>query len=65
MQPVSCPGCQALQRSVRELQVENERLRRQLDEANRAGKRQAAPFAKGQPTDYPFGTDPVPKVIKR
>ena len=32
---------------------ENERLRRQLDEATRAGKRQAAPFAKGQPTAQP------------
>jgi transposase len=33
----------------RNLQAEIERLRRQLDEATRAGKRQAAPFAKGQP----------------
>jgi hypothetical protein len=47
MQPVSCAGCQALQRRLRDLQAENERLRRQLDEATRAGKRQAAPFAKG------------------
>jgi len=53
MQPVSCAGCQALQRRLRELQAENERLRRQLDEATRAGKRQAAPFAKGQPTGQP------------
>src|SRR5499427_3569782 len=51
MQPVSCAGCQALQRRLRDLQAENERLRRQLDEAARAGKRQAAPFAKGPPTD--------------
>ena len=29
------------------------RLRRQLDEATRDGKRQAAPFAKGQPKDQP------------
>ena len=53
MQPVSCAGCQALQRRLRDLQAENERLRRQLDAATRAGKRQAAPFAKGQPTDQP------------
>jgi transposase len=54
MQPVSCAGCQALQRRLRDLQAENERLRRQLDEATRAHKRQAAPFAKGQPTDQPM-----------
>ena len=53
MQPVSCAGCQALQRRLHHLQAENERLRRQLDEATRARKRQAAPFAKGQPTDQP------------
>jgi len=53
MQPVSCAGCQALQRRLRDLQAENERLRRQFDEATRAGKRQAAPFAKGQPTGQP------------
>ena len=49
MQPVPCAGCQALQRRVNDLQAENERLRRQLNEATRARKRQAAPFAKGQP----------------
>jgi transposase len=53
MQPVSCAGCQALQRRLRDLQAENERLRRQLDAATRAGKRQAAPFAKGQPAAQP------------
>ena len=53
MEPVRCAGCQALQRRVHDLQAENERLRRQLDEATRAGKRQAAPFAKGQPTGQP------------
>jgi hypothetical protein len=30
------------------MQAENERLRRQLDEATRARKRQGAPFAKGR-----------------
>jgi transposase len=53
MEPVVCPGCQALQRRLTALQAENERLRRQLDEATRAGKRQAAPFAKGQPAAQP------------
>jgi transposase len=45
MESVSCAGCQAIQRRLRNLQAENEHLRRQLDEAARAGKRQAAPFA--------------------
>jgi transposase len=53
MQLLSCAGCQALQRRLDDLQAENERLRRQLDEATRAGKRQAAPFAKGSPTSQP------------
>jgi transposase len=53
MQPVSCAGCQALHRRLHDLQAENERLRRQLDEATRARKRQAAPFAKGPPTGQP------------
>jgi transposase len=53
MQPLSCAGCQALQRHLQDLQAEYERLRRRLDEATRAGKRQAAPFAKGQPADQP------------
>jgi transposase len=49
MESVRCANCQSLQRRVHNLQAEIERLRRQLDEATRAGKRQAAPFAKGQP----------------
>jgi transposase len=53
MQSVSCTGCQALQRRLRHLQAENERLRRQLEEATRAGKRQAGPFAKGEPKPNP------------
>src|SRR5262245_9040047 len=53
MQPVSCAGCQALQRRLHDLQAENDRLRRQLDEATRARKRQAAPFAKGPPIGQP------------
>src|SRR5215472_7373671 len=53
MESVRCATCQSLQRRVRDLQTENERLRRQLDEATRAGKRQAAPFAKGQTAAQP------------
>jgi transposase len=53
MEPVRCANCQALQRRVHDLQAENERLRRQLDEATRAGKRQAGPFAKGEPKPNP------------
>src|SRR5262245_61406933 len=53
MQPVSCANCQSLQRRVYDLQAENERLRRQLDAALRAGKRQAGPFAKGEPKASP------------
>ena len=49
MESVRCANCQSLQRRVHDLQTENERLRRQLDEATRAGKRQAAPFTTGQP----------------
>ncbi len=48
MEPIRCANCQFLQRRVHDLQAENERLRRQLDAALRAGKRQAGPFAKGQ-----------------
>jgi len=53
MESVRCANCQSLQQRVHHLQAENERLRRQLDEATRAGKRQAAPFTKGQPKLHP------------
>jgi transposase len=53
MEPIRCANCQFLQRRVHELQAENERLRGQLDAALRAGKRQAGPFAKGEPKPNP------------
>jgi transposase len=55
--PASCAGYQALQRRLRDLQAENQGLRRQLDAALRAGKRQAAPFTKGGPELNPGKPD--------
>ena len=49
----ACPGCRALQRRVAELEAQVERLTRLLEQQQRAGKRQAAPFAKGPPTPNP------------
>jgi transposase len=53
MQPLRCANCRTLQRQVENLQAENERLRGQLETARRAGKRQAGPFAKGEPKPNP------------
>jgi transposase len=53
MEPVRCANCQTLERRLYDLQAEVERLRAHLDEARRAGKRQAGPFAKGQPKPHP------------
>jgi transposase len=53
MPAVACSNCQSLQRRVHDLQAENDRLRRQLDDALRASKRQAGPFAKGPPKTNP------------
>lgn len=50
---VVCLGCLALQRRVNELTRQVETLTRQLEEARRAGKRQAAPFAKKAPKAEP------------
>jgi transposase len=44
---------QRLQRQAEALQAENARLRAELDEVRRAGKRQAAPFRKGPPKPQP------------
>src|SRR4051794_5183415 len=53
MEPLRCTNCRTLQRQVEDLQAENERLRGQLETARRAGKRQAGPFAKGEPKANP------------
>jgi transposase len=53
MSEPECPGCQALQRRVAELERRVEELARLFDEARRAGKRQAAPFRKGPPQPAP------------
>src|SRR3954471_18215304 len=51
----ACPGCRELSKQVAELTARVAELTRKLDEAIRAGKRQAAPFRKGPPK-----TDPKP-----
>jgi transposase len=48
-----CSNCGRLEREVAELHRQVEHLTRQLDEQRRAGKRQAAPFAKGPPKPEP------------
>jgi transposase len=53
MDAAACSGCRALQRRVAELEAQVERLTRLLDQQQRAGKRQAAPFAKGPPVSQP------------
>ena len=53
MSELDCPGCQALQRRVGELEQRVEELTRLLEEARRAGKRQAAPFRRGEPKRHP------------
>ncbi len=48
-----CLACRQRDRRIAELQAEVERLRQQLEESQRAGKRQAAPFAKQPPKPGP------------
>jgi transposase len=48
-----CPGCQALLQRVAELEAVVADLTRRLEEALRAGQRQAAPFRKGPPKPDP------------
>src|SRR5215469_3466984 len=53
MAATPCPNCLRLEREVAELRAQVERLTQLLDEQRRAGKRQAAPFAKGPPRPKP------------
>lgn len=60
MDEPACPGCRALLKRIGELEAQNSalaaqvaELTRRLDEAVRAGKRQAAPFRKGPPKPDP------------
>jgi transposase len=53
MDEPACPGCQELLRRVAELEARVSDLTRKLDDALRAGKRQAAPFRKGPPKPDP------------
>jgi transposase len=48
-----CCRCAILERRIEELERENAELRKRLDEAERASKRQAAPFSKGEPKKDP------------
>jgi transposase len=59
----SCPQCLVLLRRVTELEADIKRLAGLLDEAQRAGKRQAAPFSKGPPK--PHSKRPGRKTGKR
>jgi transposase len=49
----SCPGCSERDRLIDELKQRVADLEKRLDDQERAGKRQAAPFAKGPPQDQP------------
>ncbi len=53
MEEPTCPGCQALGKRVAELEAQVAELTRRLEDALRAGKRQAAPFRKGPPKPDP------------
>src|SRR5271156_3107502 len=53
MEEPTCPGCQALAKRVAELEAQVAELTRRLEDALRAGKRQAAPFRKGPPKPDP------------
>jgi len=48
-----CPACLALREQVASLEAQVAELTRRLEETQRAGKRQAAPFRKGAPKPNP------------
>jgi transposase len=48
-----CPGCRDALKRIAELEARVAELARKLEEATRAGKRQAAPFRKGPPKPDP------------
>src|SRR3954447_19324311 len=49
----TCPGCAARDRKVADLEARVATLEQALQQAARAGKRQAAPFSKGPPKPDP------------
>lgn len=53
MDEPACPGCRELTKRVAELEALVAELTRKLEDALRAGKRQAAPFRKGPPKAQP------------
>ena len=53
MDELACPGCRELLQRVAELEAQVAELTRRLDDAVRAGERQAAPFRKGPPKPDP------------
>lgn len=53
MDQPSCPGCSQRDREIDELKKRVADLEKRLDEKERASKRQAAPFSKGEPQDRP------------
>src|SRR5580704_15345636 len=48
-----CPGCSERDRAIAELKKRVAELEKRLDDKERAGKRQAAPFSKGPPQEQP------------
>ena len=53
MDEPACPGCRALLQRIAALEARVAELTRLLEDATRAGKRQAAPFRKGPPKEQP------------
>lgn len=49
----ACRRCRKLEKRIEKLEAENAKLRGRLEESEQAGKRQAAPFSKGDPKKDP------------